>query len=68
MTLTPQQTRRKNELTLKLQTKVLTPPEADELKGILEQEKNDAITLGDLGKALAVILLIGLVVAFLKDK
>jgi len=67
MTLTPEQIQRKHELTQKLETKVLTLPEADELTGILEQEKNDALSLGDLVKALAVIFLIGLVVAYLTD-
>jgi len=67
MTLTPQQIQRKNELTQKLQTTVISPPEASELKIILEQEKKDAVSLGDIAKAIGLILLIGLVVAYLTD-
>jgi len=67
MTLTPQQIQRKQDLTQKLQSKVLNSNEADELKGLLEVEKNEAVSLGDLAKVLGLILLIGLVVAYLKD-
>ncbi|WP_299290351.1 hypothetical protein [Nitrosopumilus sp.] len=68
MALTPQQKQRKQELTQKLQTRVLNPIEADELKGLLEEEKKEAVSLGDVGKVFGIILLLGLVVAFLSDR
>ena len=68
MTLTIEQIQRKQDLTQKLETRVLTPPEANELTDLLEQEKKDALSLGDFAKALAVIFLIGLVIAYLTDE
>ena len=68
MTLTPQQLQRKEDLTQKLGIKVLNPNEADELKGLLEEEKKEAVSLGDLAKALGVIFLLALLVAYLTDE
>ena len=68
MTLTPQQLQRKEDLTQKLEIKVLNPSEADELKGLLEEEKKEAVSLGDLAKALGAIFLLALLVAYLTDE
>lgn len=66
--LTPQEVRRRVELTEKLKIKVLNPVEADELKNILEKEKKKATSLGDLLTVLAIVFLIGLIVDYLSDK
>lgn len=65
--LTPDQIRRKNELTMKMQTRVINPVEAEELRQLLEIEKQNAISGGDALKALGIVFLIGLVIAFLAD-
>jgi len=66
--LTPEEQRRRQKLTIKLSTKTLTLSEADELKRILEKEKESATSGGDILAALAVAVLIGLVIAYLSKK
>ena len=66
--LTPYERQRKQELQEKLQSRVLTINEANELRGILEKERSLATSSGDWKTALGIILLLGLVYAFLKDK
>ena len=67
VSLTPEQVVRKEELTQKLQRQIITIDEAIELRHLLEAEKQEAVSLGDLVKALGIIFLIGLVIAFLTD-
>ena len=66
--LTPYERERKQELQDKLRSRVLNVNEANELRDILEKEKQHATSSGDWGTALGIILLLGLVYAFLKDK
>ncbi len=65
--LTPDQITRKEELTHKLQMGIITTDEAIELRHLLEQEKQNAVSFGDFAKALGIVFLIGLVIAFLTD-
>lgn len=66
--LSPYELRRKKELQKKLQMRVLTANEAIELSQILEKEKLQATSTGDWKVALGIILLLGIVYAFLRDK
>lgn len=67
--LTPDQIRRRQELTQKLSNRTLTQYEAEELKQLLEIEKAQATTLGDFLGVLAVGVLLALVLDYLfKDK
>ena len=59
---------RKKKLQEKLRMRVLTVNEANELRQILEKEKQHATSTSDWKTALGVILLLGIVVAFLKEK
>jgi hypothetical protein len=61
--LTSEQIKRKNELMGKLHNRLLNPVEAEELRQLLEIEKQNATSGGDILKALGIILLIGLVIA-----
>ncbi|GEM_PF-2476884 len=63
--ITPEQAKRRQELTEKLRMRVLTINEAEELRQLLEMEKNQATSLGDVIGALAVLVLIGLVIDYL---
>ena len=64
--LTPEELRRRYELEQKLRTRVLNVNEADELRQILEREKQQADSSGDTGKALGILLLLGLLIALFK--
>jgi len=66
--LAPYERKRKQELQEKLRTRVLNVNEANELTDILEKEKRQATSSGDWRTALGIILLLGIVYAFLKDK
>lgn len=66
--LTPYERKRKQEFQEKLRTRVLNVNEANELTDILEKEKRQATSSGDWRTALGIILLLGIVYAFLKDK
>jgi len=66
--LTPHEQQRKQELQEKLRTRVLTVNEANELQEILEKERIQATSSGDWRTALGIILLLGLVYAFLRDR
>ena len=66
--LSPYELRRKKVLQKRLQLRVLTADEAEELRQILEKEKLQATSTGDWKVALGVILLLGIVYAFLRDK
>lgn len=66
--LSPYELRRKKVLQKKLQMRVLTANEAKELSQILEKEKLQAASAGDWKAALGVILLLGIVYAFLREK
>ena len=68
VSLTPHERQRKEELQEKLRTRVLTVTEGNELRDILEKEKSQATSSGDWGTALGIILLLGVVYAFFKDK
>ena len=59
-------TNRKNILEEKLRTRVLTVNEVDEYRNILEKEKKQADSIGDVGKALGILLAIGLLIALFK--
>jgi len=64
--LTPYEKQRKRELRKKLRTRVLTVNEGNELRVILEKEKTIATSSGDWMAVLGIILLLGLVIAFLR--
>ena len=66
--LSPYELQRKEELQKKLRMRVLTVNEANELSQILEKEKLQATSTGDWKTALGIILLLGIVYAFLKEK
>lgn len=57
--LLPQDQRRKNELLTKLQHKSINRREAQELKEMLERERNKASLLGDL----VTVIIIGILLA-----
>jgi len=59
--------RRRLELTEKLEKGTITKEEAEELKNILHKELEEAQAMNNLIAALAIILLLGLVIAFLKS-
>jgi len=63
--LTPDQIARKNQLLLLMQTRQLPITEAEELKELLEKEKEHATSLGDAIAALAVAFLIALVISYI---
>ncbi|MBI5146784.1 MAG: hypothetical protein HZA84_06140 [Thaumarchaeota archaeon] len=65
--LTIEEIQKRQELTEKLKTKVLTVNEGEELKRLLEKEKEQATSLGDIIAVLGIAFLIGLVIAFLAD-
>ncbi|MEM3714672.1 MAG: hypothetical protein QXF82_06970 [Nitrososphaeria archaeon] len=65
--LTPEELRRRKELTLKLDAKTITPDEAKELQNILEKELAEAQAANNVLALLAILLLLGLVVAALSD-
>jgi thiol:disulfide interchange protein len=65
--LTPTEAVRRQQLTEKLSMRTLTRAEAEELKGLLEKEKVQATSLGDVIAILGIAFLIGLVIAFLAD-
>ncbi len=65
--LTNQEIQRRQELTEKLQTRVLNPLEAGELQGILEKEKKKATSIGDLIALFAILYLLKKLVDYLDD-
>jgi hypothetical protein len=65
--LTPEEVERRQELTEKLRTRTLTRSEAEELKILLEKERVQATSLGDVIAIIGIVFLIGLVIAFLAD-
>ncbi|QLH07669.1 hypothetical protein [Nitrosopumilus ureiphilus] len=66
--LTPEEIRRKNELQEKLRTRVLSVKEADELRVILEKERQQANITGNAIAAVGAALLLGLLIAYLADR
>lgn len=66
--LSPYELRRKKELEKKLRMRILTANEAEELSQILEKEKLQATSTGDWKTALGIILLLGIIYAFLREK
>lgn len=66
--LSPYELQKKKELQEKLRMRILTANEAEELSQILEKEKLQATSTGDWKTALGIILLLGIVYAFLKEK
>ena len=66
--LTIEEIQKRQELTEKLKTKVLTVNEGEELKKLLEKEKVQATSLGDVIAVLGIAFLIVLVIEFLTDK
>jgi hypothetical protein len=65
--LTREQIRRREELTIKLRDRTITPDEAVELKNILELEKQKAITINDIFAIGAILFLLAAVASFLSD-
>lgn len=63
--LTAAEIERRKYLVEKLKTKVLTPVEADELRQLLEREKQEASEAGNFLVVLGLLLLLGLVIAYL---
>ena len=69
VSLTPEQIKRRQELTQKLRDRTLMQYEAEELRQLLEIERTQASSLGDFLGVLAVVVLIGLVLDYLfRDK
>ena len=58
---------RREELTLKLSDKMITREEAEELKRILEKEKEKAVSLNDMLALFAIGVLLISVVGFLSE-
>ncbi len=65
--LTPEELRKRKELTLKLDAKTITPDEAKELQNILEKELAEAQAANNILALLAILPLLGLVIAVLSD-
>ena len=65
--LNPYEAQRRQELTEKLRNRNLTKTEAQELRNLLERERDGANTLGDVIAAIAIGFLIALVIAYLAD-
>ncbi len=65
--LTLEEIQRRQELTEKLKTHVMNVNEAHELKQLLEKEKEQATSLGDIIAILGIAFLIGLVIAYIAD-
>ena len=68
MPLTPYEIRRRQELTTKMQNYNITIAEAEELKQLLEKERSEAQTGGDIVAVIAIGALILLILAFLSKK
>jgi hypothetical protein len=65
--LTPNELRRRAELTSRLDARTITPDEARELRDILEKELEEARAIGNFLAVLAILILLGLVIAILSD-
>ena len=65
VSLTPEESRRRQELTDKLRMRVLTINEGEELRQLLERERVHATTIGDVVAALAIGFLLALVIDYL---
>jgi len=65
--LTAYELRRRRELTSKLDARTITPEEAKELRDILEKELAEARAMGNFLAVLAILFLLGLVIAVLSD-
>jgi hypothetical protein len=65
--LTRDMIQRREELTLKLRDGIIQPYEAQELKEILEIEKERAEAIHDVIAIGAILFLLGAVIAFLSD-
>ncbi len=63
--LTQQEIKQRQEFTEKLRTKTLTKDEAEKLKQLLEKERTEATSLGDVFVVLGIAVLIGLIIAYL---
>jgi len=67
MPLTPEQIRRRQELTYKMNNGIITQQEAVELRGLLELEQREATASNDIIALLAIGALLVIVLAFLGD-
>ena len=65
--LTPNELSRRVELTSKLDAKTIKPDEAIELRDILEKELAEARAIGNFLAVLAILFLLGMVIAILSD-
>jgi uncharacterized membrane protein len=65
--LTPEQIRRRQELTFKMNNGTITQQEAQELRGLLELEQREATASNDIIALLAIGALLVIVLAFLGD-
>lgn len=66
--LTSEEIQKRREFTDKLKYKTITTNEAQELKKILEKEKKQAESSDDWVVLLGILLLLGLVLAFIGKK
>jgi hypothetical protein len=65
--LTPKEINRREELTFKLRDGKITYEEAEELKQILEREKEKAISLNDIVALIAIGFFLAAVIGFLSE-
>lgn len=63
--LTPDEIQRRRRLTSKLDRKIITPDEAKELHEILKKELEEARATGDFLAILAILFLLGLLIAII---
>ncbi len=63
--LTQQEIQQRQEFTEKLRAKTLTKNEAEKLKQLLEKERTEATSLGDVIALLGIAVLIGMIIAYL---
>lgn len=66
--LTPEEINLRRELTTRLENETITPEEARELQGILNKELEEARERSDFFAALAILFLLGLVLALLNRR
>jgi len=63
--LTPHEIRKRRELTSKLDRNIISPQEAKELRDILQKELEEARATGNLLAVLAILFLLGLLIAII---
>lgn len=63
--LTPVEIERRRQLVEKLKARILTPMEGEELRRLLEKEKQEASEVGNFIVVLGLLVLLGLLIAYL---